>query len=70
MTGVLSPAEIEKAFDLDDQLRNVDTIFARVFDERSATLARPAAGAAARETGTGDAVITGGQSRRAGEGTL
>jgi adenylosuccinate lyase len=28
---VLTPAEIEKAFDLDDQLRNVDVIFARVF---------------------------------------
>jgi adenylosuccinate lyase len=28
---VLSPAEVEKAFDLDDQMRNVDAIFARVF---------------------------------------
>jgi adenylosuccinate lyase len=28
---VLPAAEIEKAFDLDDQLRNVDAIFARVF---------------------------------------
>jgi adenylosuccinate lyase len=28
---VLTPSEIEKAFDLDDQLRNVDAIFARVF---------------------------------------
>ncbi|HEX6976709.1 MAG TPA: adenylosuccinate lyase [Vicinamibacterales bacterium] len=28
---VLTPAEVEKAFDLDDQMRNVDTIFARVF---------------------------------------
>jgi adenylosuccinate lyase len=28
---VLTPAEMEKAFDLDDQLRNVDVIFARVF---------------------------------------
>jgi adenylosuccinate lyase len=28
---VLSAAEIEKAFDLNDQLRNVDTIFDRVF---------------------------------------
>ena len=27
---VLSPAEIEKAFDLQDQMRNVDAIFARV----------------------------------------
>jgi adenylosuccinate lyase len=31
LTNVLSPADIDKAFDLDDQLRNVDTIFARVF---------------------------------------
>jgi adenylosuccinate lyase len=28
---VLTPAEVERAFDLDDQMRNVDTIFARVF---------------------------------------
>ena len=31
ITGVLPPAEIEKAFDLDEQLRNVDAVFARVF---------------------------------------
>jgi adenylosuccinate lyase len=31
VTSVLSPEEIEKAFDLDDQLRNVDAIFGRVF---------------------------------------
>lgn len=31
MTGVLSSDEIEKAFDLDVQLRNVDKIFDRVF---------------------------------------
>jgi adenylosuccinate lyase len=31
ITRVLSPEEIEKAFDLDEQLRNVDAIFARVF---------------------------------------
>ena len=29
--AVLTPAEIEKAFDLDEQLRNVDAIFDRVF---------------------------------------
>ena len=29
--GVLPPAEIERAFDLDEQLRHVDTIFDRVF---------------------------------------
>jgi adenylosuccinate lyase len=28
---VLTPVDIEKAFSLDDQLRNVDTVFARVF---------------------------------------
>jgi adenylosuccinate lyase len=31
VTTVLTAAEIEKAFDLDEQLRNVDAIFARVF---------------------------------------
>jgi adenylosuccinate lyase len=31
LTKVLTVAEIEKAFDLDDQLRNVDVIFDRVF---------------------------------------
>ncbi len=31
LTKVLTPAEIDRAFDLDDQLRNVDAIFARVF---------------------------------------
>jgi adenylosuccinate lyase len=32
LMGVLTRAEVEKAFDLDDQLRNVDAIFDRVFD--------------------------------------
>src|SRR5262245_9412584 len=31
VAAVLAPAEIEKAFSLDDQLRNVDAVFARVF---------------------------------------
>ncbi|MEX2273876.1 MAG: adenylosuccinate lyase [Vicinamibacterales bacterium] len=31
VTGVLPPAEIEKAFNLDEQLRNVDKVFDRVF---------------------------------------
>jgi adenylosuccinate lyase len=31
ITAVLTPAEIDKAFDLDDQFRNVDAIFSRVF---------------------------------------
>jgi adenylosuccinate lyase len=33
VTRVLSPAEIERAFDLDDQLRHVDHVFERVFQE-------------------------------------
>jgi adenylosuccinate lyase len=36
VTKVLPPAEIEKAFDLNEQLRNVDAIFARVFNEGTA----------------------------------
>ena len=31
ITGVLSATEVEKAFDLNDQFRNVDAIFERVF---------------------------------------
>jgi adenylosuccinate lyase len=31
ITRVLPAAEIEKAFDLKDQLRNVDAVFKRVF---------------------------------------
>jgi adenylosuccinate lyase len=31
VTRVLTPAEIEKAFDLNEQLRNVDVVFERVF---------------------------------------
>jgi len=33
---VLGAQEIEKAFDLDEQLRNVDAIFARVFADPAA----------------------------------
>jgi adenylosuccinate lyase len=33
VTAVLPPADIEKTFDLNDQLRHVDGIFARVFQE-------------------------------------
>ena len=36
VAGVLGAAEIERAFDLDEQLRNVDTIFARVFGTATA----------------------------------
>jgi adenylosuccinate lyase len=43
LTKVLGPAEIDRAFDLNDQLRNVDAIFDRVFN-RTTELA--AAGAA------------------------
>ena len=35
--AVLSPAEIEQAFDLSHQLRNVDKVFERVFQEVSVT---------------------------------
>jgi adenylosuccinate lyase len=38
ITGVLPPAEIEKAFDLDEQLRHVDAVFARVFDRAPQTI--------------------------------
>ena len=31
VTGVLSRAEIERAFDLDEQFKHVDNIFERVF---------------------------------------
>jgi adenylosuccinate lyase len=31
VTRVLTPAQIEKAFDLTEQLRNVDAVFERVF---------------------------------------
>ena len=33
---MLGPAEIDKAFDLNDQLRNVDAIFDRVFNTTTA----------------------------------
>jgi adenylosuccinate lyase len=33
ITGVLPPSEIDKAFDLDQQLRNVDAVFERVFQK-------------------------------------
>jgi adenylosuccinate lyase len=36
----LSPAEIERAFDLDEQLKHVDDIFARVFQCEPASLSR------------------------------
>jgi adenylosuccinate lyase len=32
---VLTPAEIDKAFDLQDQMRNIDAIFARVFGQET-----------------------------------
>jgi len=33
VTGVLTPAEIERAFDLNDQLKHVEDVFERVFQE-------------------------------------
>jgi adenylosuccinate lyase len=38
LAAVLTPAEIEKAFDLDDHFRNVDAIFDRVFAPVAATV--------------------------------
>jgi adenylosuccinate lyase len=32
---VLTPAEVDKAFDLNDQMRNVDAIFERVFGAKT-----------------------------------
>jgi adenylosuccinate lyase len=43
LTAVLGSAEIERAFDLNDQLRNVDAIFERVFN-RTTELASAGAG--------------------------
>jgi adenylosuccinate lyase len=34
--GVLPPRDIERAFDLNEQLRNVDAVFARVFADNAA----------------------------------
>jgi adenylosuccinate lyase len=36
--SVLSRADVEKAFDLNDQLRNVERVFARVFKDRAVTV--------------------------------
>jgi adenylosuccinate lyase len=36
VTNVLSRAEIERAFDLNDQLKHVDVVFERVFQEVAA----------------------------------
>ena len=42
VTRVLPPADIERAFDLDEQLKHVDQIFDRVFQDRSVSrLGRP-----------------------------
>ena len=38
VTAVLKPFEIERAFSLDDQLRNIDAVFARVFSGSPALL--------------------------------
>jgi adenylosuccinate lyase len=47
VTGVLTAAAIERAFDLDEQLRHVDAIFARVFGSAGATPAATVDGVAA-----------------------
>jgi len=38
VTAVLSPAEIERAFDLSEQFRHVDEIFGRVFEASPAVV--------------------------------
>ena len=51
LVAVLPPEEIEKAFDLNEQLRNVDVIFARVFGaSAAATVQAPASAGPGRET--------------------
>jgi adenylosuccinate lyase len=40
VAGVLAPAEIERVFDLDEQLRHVDHIFARVFECEPVSMSR------------------------------
>jgi adenylosuccinate lyase len=47
VTAVLPPADVERAFDLDEQLRHVDHVFERVFEAS----AMPADGGADREVG-------------------
>jgi adenylosuccinate lyase len=42
VTAVLPPEEIEQAFDLETQLRNVDAVFERVFGDEAVRAARPA----------------------------
>jgi adenylosuccinate lyase len=41
VTSVLPPADIERAFNLDEQLKHVDHIFQRVFEPVGADLGRP-----------------------------
>jgi adenylosuccinate lyase len=38
VTAVLSPAEIERAFDLSEQFRHIDQIFGRVFEPSPAVV--------------------------------
>jgi adenylosuccinate lyase len=44
VTAALAPAEIERAFDLDEQLKHVDHVFERVFQPRQSTVGAGAAG--------------------------
>ncbi|MGE3842186.1 MAG: adenylosuccinate lyase [Vicinamibacterales bacterium] len=37
VTSVLAPQDLERCFDLDEQLKHVDTVFARVFSDRTTT---------------------------------
>jgi adenylosuccinate lyase len=41
ITGVLDPAQIALAFDLDEQFKHVDDIFDRVFDEKPGQVETP-----------------------------
>jgi adenylosuccinate lyase len=44
VTAVLTPAEIERAFDLDEQLKHVSDVYARVFAAERAAVGAGAAG--------------------------
>ena len=41
VTRVLAPAELDRAFDLDEQLRHVDHVFERVFSSPDNVVSQP-----------------------------
>jgi hypothetical protein len=53
VTQVLTPAEIERAFDLGEQLKHVDYVFDRVFQ----TVQRGSSGESLRTTAPGRSVV-------------